>query len=807
MEHLAARIDKLRVRAKTRDTMRYPSAFKDDAVELVSKLSEHGWTQQAISEALEIPWGTLNCWRDAATPGEEQGDANGLLSATTASTGETFEYDYDAALRLIRQSIPATYGGQPASERQTQFAWDDASNMTALVPPARPPHAFEHDGLGRVVEESPPVLAGVTTETGYSYNVDGLLEEIAYPDSTAIDFVYGPESHRLNNVISSEELRSYNYDDSTGQLLSITTAEARGLTPSRGLVFEYDGPLIESVQWTDGNGVTLAEVSQDFDDHFRTSSRTVAGSGPVAFEYTGDGLLSRAGIATLNYHPSHGLLESATVDALNTSFEYSEFADLRRLTTNFDSSRLFDASYTHDDAGRIRTIEETVDSITVDRAYHYDARGRLIEVEEDGLTTATYAYDANDNRIAVTDLLHDLDTNEVEIDDQDRLLQYGDWTFTYDARGRLLTRTDTTTNQTTAYDYDTYGALREVTLPDATSIHYTHDVAGRRIQRWVEDGSGTPLPDSFRRYVYKDALNPIAVLNETGDVLQRFVYGSQGHVPDYMTTPEGTFAFVTDHLGSVRQVINAATGEEVQRLGYDAFGQVLEDTNPGLQPFGFAGGLYDPETSLVRFGARDYDASVGRWTAKDPISFAGGDTNLYGYVGQDPVNLIDPSGLFVQFIVPAVSGLIGGISTAVGYTNNQRSKGNSVSTGQILGAGAAGFTAGFVGPLAASAAGFGLILSALTGAAVSGGVYGAHVVIDPNLEYSHEGLATACTLGGVGAGVYGATSARAVNKFVTSGAPKIATPTIKAASRLGWSHVIEPIKIAGARQMADTTAY
>jgi RHS repeat-associated protein len=64
-------------------------------------------------------------------------------------------------------------------------------------------------------------------------------------------------------------------------------------------------------------------------------------------------------------------------------------------------------------------------------------------------------------------------------------------------------------------------------------------------------------------------------------------------------------------------------------------------------PFGFAGGLYDPDTELVRFGARDYDPETGRWTAKDPIWFAGGDTNLYAYVGNDPVNLIDYSGLRV----------------------------------------------------------------------------------------------------------------------------------------------------------------
>lgn len=47
----------------------------------------------------------------------------------------------------------------------------------------------------------------------------------------------------------------------------------------------------------------------------------------------------------------------------------------------------------------------------------------------------------------------------------------------------------------------------------------------------------------------------------------------------------------------------------------------------------------------MRFGARDYDAETGRWTAKDPILCAGGDTNLYIYVGNNPVNFVDPFGL------------------------------------------------------------------------------------------------------------------------------------------------------------------
>jgi RHS repeat-associated protein len=91
-------------------------------------------------------------------------------------------------------------------------------------------------------------------------------------------------------------------------------------------------------------------------------------------------------------------------------------------------------------------------------------------------------------------------------------------------------------------------------------------------------------------------------------------------------------------------VVRVSDGSIIQRLEHDEFGRTLVNTNAGFIPFGFAGGLEDFNTGLLRFGARDYDSIVGRWTAKDPILFSGGDNNLYGYVLQDPVNWIDPTG-------------------------------------------------------------------------------------------------------------------------------------------------------------------
>jgi len=127
-------------------------------------------------------------------------------------------------------------------------------------------------------------------------------------------------------------------------------------------------------------------------------------------------------------------------------------------------------------------------------------------------------------------------------------------------------------------------------------------------------------------------------------VVSRFVYGTRANVPAYMTKGGTTYRLITDHLGSVRLVVNATDGTVAQRIDYDEFGRITQNTAPGFQPFGYAGGLLDDHTGLTRFGARDYDAAPGRWTAKEPLGFSGGYANLYAYVGSDPVNFIDPSG-------------------------------------------------------------------------------------------------------------------------------------------------------------------
>jgi RHS repeat-associated protein len=133
-------------------------------------------------------------------------------------------------------------------------------------------------------------------------------------------------------------------------------------------------------------------------------------------------------------------------------------------------------------------------------------------------------------------------------------------------------------------------------------------------------------------------------VNGDGSIRSVYVYGEKAHVPSYMIRGGEKFAFVSDERGSVRMVVAMGSGSVVQELRYDVWGRVAFDSNPGFQPFGYAGGIFDEATGLVRFGARDYDGEIGRWLGKDPVGFNGGQTNLYAYVKNDPINIIDSSG-------------------------------------------------------------------------------------------------------------------------------------------------------------------
>jgi len=280
-------------------------------------------------------------------------------------------------------------------------------------------------------------------------------------------------------------------------------------------------------------------------------------------------------------------------------------------------------------------LAETIGGVTTNYGYTYDVSGRLTLVTKNSVTDETFTYDNNNNITASTS---GASSYTGTYDNQDRVLTFKGYTFGHNINGEITSKQNASTLVTTTYAYNSLGYMTDVTLPSTDVISYSYDGQGRRVGR---EFNGT----ATNYFIYNGQYQIVGELNSLGGVETKYIYVSQGNSPDYMVRSGVTYKFIKNHLGSIRLVVNTSTGATVQRIDYDTYGKVVADTNPGLQPFGFAGGLYDYQTGLVRFGARDYDAETGRWTSKDPILFGGRQTNLYGYSFMDPINFIDPSGL------------------------------------------------------------------------------------------------------------------------------------------------------------------
>jgi RHS repeat-associated protein len=253
-----------------------------------------------------------------------------------------------------------------------------------------------------------------------------------------------------------------------------------------------------------------------------------------------------------------------------------------------------------------------------------------------GVVVEQYRYGANRTRTSEFNSLRGIANVSLSYSQKDNLVTAAGASYTYDADGFLSSKT--VGSLVTRYTYSTLGELLGVTFPNGTVIHYTYDPLGRRIAREVNGAV-------VQKYLWQGRTNRLlAVYDANDNPITVFLY-ADGRLPLAMTAGGVNYYLCYDQVGTLR-VVTDTSGAIVKQINYDSFGNVISDSNPSFAvPFGFAGGLYDPDTGLVHFGARDYDPGTGMWTAKDQLLFNGGDTNLYGYCLADPINPIDSLGL------------------------------------------------------------------------------------------------------------------------------------------------------------------
>lgn len=535
-------------------------------------------------------------------------NATGEIERVTDPLTRSLTFEYDRAGRVTRQLLSDT--------RSIGLSYDNNGNVTSVSPPARPAHGFDYT-LRDLVDRYTPPAATSASITQYQYNRDRRLNSVDRGAGLVTTFNYD-DAGRLENVVTPDGTYNYAYG-STGTLASIIAPGGEHLT------YTYDGNLVTEVGWS---GDVTGAVSFQYDDSFRVVSEN-----GISYRYDPDNLLIGAGALSLSNSSQNGLLAGSSLGAVIDSYSYNEYGEMMRYVASIGTTNLLTADVARDAAGRITSINQSIgDDPSRSVTYEYDSAGRLMRVNKHGTPTSEYDYDANSNRT-----VHKFigGSSVATYDAQDRLLSYDDTTYTYNSSGELKSKT--AVGHTTSFNYDVFGNLRSVQIP-GRAIDYVVDAQNRRIGKKVNGAL-------VQGWLYAGQIRVVAELDSESVTSARFVYGSRPNVPDYLIKNDVTYRILSDHLGSPRLVVNVADGTVAQRLDYDEFGRVLLDTNPGFQPFGFAGGLYDRDTGLLRFGARDYDPQTGRWTAKDPLGFSAGDTNLYNYVFGDPINSIDPTGL------------------------------------------------------------------------------------------------------------------------------------------------------------------
>ncbi len=232
-------------------------------------------------------------------------------------------------------------------------------------------------------------------------------------------------------------------------------------------------------------------------------------------------------------------------------------------------------------------------------------------------------------------------------DDDGNLMSDGLWSYTWNGENRLI-------------------ALQSVSsVPEAAQrrFEYVYDFGGRRIQttrytksgaNWVAAGTTTFLFDGWNLVAERSPQGDRTYLwgLDLSGTLERA--GGIGGLLALSDVSAGTtHSFTYDANGNVTALFNALTGQTNATYEYGPFGEPLRASGPMamVNPFRRSSKYTENESGFVYYGYRYYNPETGRWLNRDPIGERGG-VNLYGFVGNNPINLWDILGLKWKKIGP-----------------------------------------------------------------------------------------------------------------------------------------------------------
>ncbi|MFN3698373.1 MAG: RHS repeat domain-containing protein [Pseudobdellovibrio sp.] len=605
-------------------------------------------------------------------------DQYGYLNLVSNHKGQQTKYLRNSKGQILETTL--------ANQDKINFEYTAGGEVKKITTPNNQVHQFQFD-LGDYIHN---MITPNNKQTVINYDSDKRVTDVQKPSGQSLIYVYKNGSQTLDRIKTSEGDLIFNQIDAQSRIRSLTSADNIKLN------VDWVANQIQQQKWFDTDGSELATLTYNYySDQFRIKDMLLNGQSFASYTYNKGRVQSINSKITYDYPRNFSYSDEVT-----TYIDNLTVADQRIDSVDGDKpSHIINAT--------IKDNPELQLFLTLSRSY--DNLGQATEFTTSTINTSTGvynnyfslipAYDDNNRLIQITktrkSYVDSTETNSIDFynnylyppqsnnnikeysqtlsltnppvkrtiashNNDDQLLQLNgsiNRKYTYTDNGELKSMTNC--YGTVNYEYDSFSNLKKITFPDGKIIEYKVDGFNRRVKKLVNGVAS-------EYYIWYDQTRIAAILDSNKQPKLIYIYGPESsHSPSFIVKDNHTYKIIHDPgTGSIRYVVDPVNTLIMQELEYDEFGNMMKNTNPDFQPVTYTGGLYDKDTKFLRLGARDYDSTVGRWTTKDPIGFNGGDTNLYAYVGGDPMSYVDPSGLFGLF-----GGFNGQASTIGGSIN------------------------------------------------------------------------------------------------------------------------------------------